>query len=103
MADLEMDLRPVADGEIHLMPYLMQRLIIVAGAASVTPWGLGGVARHVANRRDRRIPTRRLFEAKCWGLKALSVLLALRWRLSIGVSIKVVTQVRLNFREKQDK
>ena len=39
MADLEMDLRPVPDGEIHLMPYLMQRLIIVAGAASVTPLG----------------------------------------------------------------
>ena len=39
MADLEMDLRPVPEGEIHLMPYLMQRLIIVAGAASVTPLG----------------------------------------------------------------
>ena len=46
MADLEMDLRPVPDGEIHLMPYLMQRLIIVAGAASVTP--LGAWWRHPA-------------------------------------------------------
>ena len=31
-ADLIMDLRPEPDGEIHLMPYLMQRLVIVAGA-----------------------------------------------------------------------
>ena len=46
MADLEMDLRPVPDGEIHMMPYLMQRLIIVAGAASVTP--LGAWWRHPA-------------------------------------------------------
>jgi citrate lyase subunit beta / citryl-CoA lyase len=38
-ADLIMDLRPEPSGEIHLMPYLMQRLIIVAGAAKVTPIG----------------------------------------------------------------
>lgn len=38
-ADLVMDLRPEPSGEIHLMPYLMQRLIIVAGAAGVTPLG----------------------------------------------------------------
>ena len=39
MADLEMDLGSGPDGETHLMPYLMQRLIIIAGAASVTPLG----------------------------------------------------------------
>jgi citrate lyase beta subunit len=38
-ADLVMDLRPEPSGDIHLMPYLMQRLIIVAGAAGVTPLG----------------------------------------------------------------
>ena len=38
-ADLVMDLRPGPDGEFHLMPYLMQRLVIVAGAAGVTPIG----------------------------------------------------------------
>ncbi|MCC7486379.1 MAG: hypothetical protein IT529_15510 [Burkholderiales bacterium] len=38
-ADLCMDLRPEPSGEIHLMQYLMQRLIIVAGAAGVTPLG----------------------------------------------------------------
>jgi citrate lyase subunit beta/citryl-CoA lyase len=38
-ADLIMDLRPEPSDEIHLMPYLMQRLIIVAGAAGVTPLG----------------------------------------------------------------
>jgi citrate lyase subunit beta/citryl-CoA lyase len=38
-ADLAMDLRPEPSGEIHLMPYLMQRLVIVARAAGVTPIG----------------------------------------------------------------
>jgi citrate lyase subunit beta/citryl-CoA lyase len=38
-ADLVMDLRPEPSGEIHLMPYLMQRLVIVARAAAVTPIG----------------------------------------------------------------
>ncbi len=38
-ADLIMDLRPEPSAEIHLMPYLMQRLIIVAGAAGVAPLG----------------------------------------------------------------
>jgi len=38
-ADLVMDLRPEPSGEIHLMPYLMQRLIIIARAAGVTPVG----------------------------------------------------------------
>ena len=38
-ADLVMDLRPEPSNEIHLMPYLMQRLIIIAGAARVTPIG----------------------------------------------------------------
>ena len=38
-ADLVMDLRPEPSGEIHLMSFLMQRLVIVAGAAGVTPIG----------------------------------------------------------------
>lgn len=38
-ADLVMDLRPEPSGEIHLMPYLMQRLIIIARALGVTPVG----------------------------------------------------------------
>jgi citrate lyase subunit beta/citryl-CoA lyase len=38
-ADLIMDLRPEPSGEIHLMPYLMQRLIIIAGSAGVIPIG----------------------------------------------------------------
>ena len=38
-ADLIMDLRPEPSNEIHLMSYLMQRLIIIAGAAGVTPIG----------------------------------------------------------------
>ena len=38
-ADLIMDLRPEPSNEIHLMPYLMQRLIMIAGSAGVTPIG----------------------------------------------------------------
>jgi citrate lyase subunit beta/citryl-CoA lyase len=38
-ADLVMDLRPEPSGEIHLMPYLMQRLITMANAAAVVPLG----------------------------------------------------------------
>jgi len=38
-ADLIMDLRPEPSGEIHLMPYLMQRLITVARALGVPPIG----------------------------------------------------------------
>lgn len=38
-ADVVMDLRPEPSGEIHLMPYLMQRLVIVAGALGVVPLG----------------------------------------------------------------
>jgi citrate lyase subunit beta/citryl-CoA lyase len=38
-ADLVMDLRPEPDGEIHLMPYLMQRLIVIAAALGKTPLG----------------------------------------------------------------
>jgi citrate lyase subunit beta/citryl-CoA lyase len=38
-ADLVMDLRGEPSGELHLMPFLMQRLIIVANAAGVTPIG----------------------------------------------------------------
>lgn len=38
-ADLIMDLRPEPADEIHLLPYLMQRLIVIAGAVGVTPIG----------------------------------------------------------------
>jgi citrate lyase subunit beta/citryl-CoA lyase len=38
-ADLVMDLRPEPSGEIHLMPYLMQRLITLANAAALVPLG----------------------------------------------------------------
>jgi citrate lyase subunit beta/citryl-CoA lyase len=38
-ADLVMDLRPEPSGEFHLMPYLMQRLITIANAASLVPLG----------------------------------------------------------------
>jgi citrate lyase subunit beta / citryl-CoA lyase len=38
-ADLVMDLRPEPSGELHLMPYLMQRLITVANAAGLIPLG----------------------------------------------------------------
>lgn len=38
-ADLVMDLREEPTGELHLMPYLMQRLIIVAHATGVQPIG----------------------------------------------------------------
>ena len=38
-ADLVMDLRPEPSGEIHLMPYLMQRLITLASAAGKVPLG----------------------------------------------------------------
>jgi citrate lyase subunit beta/citryl-CoA lyase len=38
-AELVMDLRPEPSGEIHLMQYLMQKLITVAGATGVTPYG----------------------------------------------------------------
>ena len=37
--DLVMDLRPGPGGEFHLLPFLMQRLITVAGAAGVAPLG----------------------------------------------------------------
>ena len=38
-ADLTMDLREEPTGDLHLMPYLMQRLIIVAHATGVQPIG----------------------------------------------------------------
>jgi citrate lyase subunit beta/citryl-CoA lyase len=38
-ADLVMDLRPEPSGEIHLLPYLMERLVIIARAIGVTPLG----------------------------------------------------------------
>jgi citrate lyase subunit beta / citryl-CoA lyase len=38
-ADLVMDLRGEPNGELHLLPFLMQRLIIIANAVGVTPVG----------------------------------------------------------------
>ena len=38
-ADLVMDLRPEPSGEIHLMQYLMQRLVILASATGTVPLG----------------------------------------------------------------
>ena len=38
-ADLVMDLREEPSGDLHLMPYLMQRLIVVASATKVQPIG----------------------------------------------------------------
>ena len=38
-ADLVMDLREDPDGDLHLLPYLMQRLIIIANATGVEPVG----------------------------------------------------------------
>jgi citrate lyase subunit beta/citryl-CoA lyase len=38
-ADLVMDLRPEPSGDLHMLPYLMQRLIMMARTAGVTPIG----------------------------------------------------------------
>ena len=38
-ADLVMDLREEPSGDLHLLPYLMQRLIIIANATGVEPVG----------------------------------------------------------------
>ena len=38
-ADLVMDLREEPSGDLHLMPYLMQRLVIIANATGVQPVG----------------------------------------------------------------
>jgi citrate lyase subunit beta / citryl-CoA lyase len=38
-ADLVMDMRPEPSGDIHLMPYLMQRLVILARTLNMTPLG----------------------------------------------------------------
>ena len=38
-ADLVMDLREEPSGDLHLLPYLMQRLIIIANATGVVPVG----------------------------------------------------------------
>ena len=38
-ADLIMDLRPEPSGDIHLMQYLMQRLVTISAAAGKTPLG----------------------------------------------------------------
>jgi citrate lyase subunit beta/citryl-CoA lyase len=53
-ADLVMDLRGEPNGELHLMPFLMQRLVIVAGATGVTPIGAwwGATSRGVRDTPD---------------------------------------------------
>src|SRR4029077_17938898 len=38
-ADLVMDLRGEPNGELHLLPFLMQRLIVLANATAVSPIG----------------------------------------------------------------
>ncbi|HEY8951061.1 MAG TPA: aldolase/citrate lyase family protein [Candidatus Dormibacteraeota bacterium] len=38
-ADLVMDLHPEPQGELHLLPHLMQRLVVVANTAGVVPIG----------------------------------------------------------------
>jgi citrate lyase subunit beta / citryl-CoA lyase len=38
-ADLVMDLRGEPNGELHLLPFLMQRLIVIANSVGVTPVG----------------------------------------------------------------
>ena len=38
-ADLVMDLRGEPNGELHLMPFLMQRLVVLANVAGVSPIG----------------------------------------------------------------
>jgi citrate lyase subunit beta / citryl-CoA lyase len=38
-ADLVMDLRAEPTGQLHLMPFLLQRLVIIAGMTGVTPVG----------------------------------------------------------------
>lgn len=38
-ADLKMDLREEPSGDLHLMPYLMQRLIVIGNALGVEPVG----------------------------------------------------------------
>ena len=38
-ADLKMDLREEPSGDLHLLPYLMQRLIVIANALQVEPVG----------------------------------------------------------------
>ena len=38
-ADLKMDLREEPSGDLHLLPYLMQRLVVIANALGVEPVG----------------------------------------------------------------
>ncbi len=38
-ADLKMDLREEPSGDLHLLPYLMQRLIVIANALDIEPVG----------------------------------------------------------------
>ncbi len=61
-ADLVMDLRPEPSGELHMMPYLMQRLIALAGKAGVTPigaWWQGNARGLRASPADTEIAARR--------------------------------------------
>lgn len=65
-ADLVMDLRPEPSGDLHLMPYLMQRLIIIANATGVEPVG----AWWRAGSRGLVAPYDDTLEAAITGLKA---------------------------------
>ncbi len=54
-ADLTMDLRAEPSGELHMLPYLMQRLIVVSGACGVEPvgaWWRAGSRGLVASSED---------------------------------------------------
>jgi citrate lyase subunit beta / citryl-CoA lyase len=56
-ADLVMDLRPEPSGELHLMPFLMQRLIALANTAGIIPigaWWQGNSRGLRANPADTR-------------------------------------------------
>jgi citrate lyase subunit beta/citryl-CoA lyase len=60
-ADLVMDLREEPSGDLHLMPYLMQRLIIAANATGVQPigaWWRGTSRGLVASADDTLIAAR---------------------------------------------
>jgi citrate lyase beta subunit len=61
-----MDLRPEPSGDLHLMPYLMQRLVIIANATRVVP--VGGWWR--ANSRGLVASYDDTLEAAVTGLKA---------------------------------
>ncbi|WP_029430740.1 aldolase/citrate lyase family protein [Blastococcus sp. URHD0036] len=61
--DLKMDLRAEPSGELHLLPYLMERLIVVAGACGRSP--IGAWWRHPA--RGMLADEQRTYEAAVRG------------------------------------